>query len=112
MSEEELRVLNRDLPDRTHDTQCSTPGTPSAKGLKVTETAAGARLKGRPAHWNGMVGSSLCENSEGINSGANFGTSDGAENQISRKIALCAATRKQAGRFHTASVTLSPSRAG
>ena len=57
MSEEELRVLNRDSPDRTHDTQCSTPGTPSAKGLKVTETAAGARLKGRPAHWNGMVGS-------------------------------------------------------
>ena len=63
MSEEELRVLNRDSPDRTHDTQCSTPGTPSAKGLKVTETAAGARLKGRPAHWNGMVGSMLLKNS-------------------------------------------------
>ena len=59
MSEEELRVLNRDSPERTHDTQCSTPGTPSAKGLKVTEIAAGARLKGRPAHWNGMVGSNL-----------------------------------------------------
>jgi len=45
MSEEELRVLNRDSPDRTHDTQCSTPGTPSAKGLKVTRDRCRSELR-------------------------------------------------------------------
>src|SRR5208283_3884103 len=53
-------------------------------------------LAGLPAH--------PCENSEAIKSGSNFEASDGAESQISRKIAFCAATRKQAPRFHTASV--------
>jgi transposase len=50
---------------------------------------------------NDRNGSRLCENSEGIKSGPNFKASDGAESQISRKIAFCAATQKQVARFHT-----------
>jgi hypothetical protein len=58
---------------------------------------------------NGIFGSRLCENSEGVKSDQNFAASDGAETRISRKITFCAARRKQTARFYTASVISGPS---